>query len=137
MSGGSLGRADWKPCPHARLDVGQLNLDDARTNPFELGNRANDCACNLAGSSCDVLFINPDPNSLRARIDSGSVVIQGRSERGIVRLIASRDDAQDQRCIGHAARHRSDVVERLAQRENSMATYPPPRWLQTHDTVRG
>ena len=40
---------------------------------------------------CGSLY--PDMNTLRVPIDSGWMVIQGRSERGIVQLIASRDDA--------------------------------------------
>src|SRR5207244_318632 len=77
MSGGGLRRTERGPRTQARLDVRQLDLEDARTDSFEIANRAGDRSCDIAGSSCDVLFINTNTNLVRAGVDSGGVVTQG------------------------------------------------------------
>ena len=84
-----------------------------------------------------ILLVHSDAQAARAVVERVHVVTHGLAARGRVVRVEPGNRAQDRRGIGHAARHRPDVVQRLAQRKHAVAADFSVRRLDADDPAAG
>ena len=84
-----------------------------------------------------ILLVHPDAQAARAVAERVHVVAHGLAARGRVVRVEAGNRAQDRRGVGHAARHRPDVVQRLAQGKHAVAADFSVRRLDADDAAAG